>query len=449
MTSIRRAVARDGGPTARPGRDLDPAGPDAPIELRLARAGYPGLPRTAWLEIDLDALRGNVAAFRAALPPQVALDAVVKANAYGHGALPVARVALDGGARGLCVATLDEGLLLRAQGLMAPILVLFPIPPDAAPDAARAGVAVAAGDAVLFGRLLASYAAGRRADPDLPDLAVHLTLETGLGRDGLWPDEAAAAVREARAVQGVHVAAAWSHLQAAEDRPRTLRQAARLEAALAALAEVGFAAPQRHLLASGGVLGLDGFGDGEHPTFDSVRVGIALYGIAPDGVTVRGVAAPILAGLRPVMSLRARPVRVTDLPAGEGVGYGPRFVTGRPSRIATLPIGYADGWPRNRGNLAGALVRGRRAPIVGNVAMDAMMIDVTDVPGAPVTPDDEFVLLGAQGDDRIAAEELALERTTVTWEVVAVMSARLPRVYTSAAGVAGLVTLTITQGAWP
>ena len=420
-----------------------------PIEGRLRAAGLPPLPRTAWLEIDLDAIAGNVSAIRATLPAAVRLDAVVKANAYGHGVIPVSWTVLAAGARGLCVATLDEALQLRAAGLAAPVLVLFPPPPDVVVDAARAGLAIAAGDALLFARTLEAYAAARRIDPALPDLDVHLTLETGLGRDGLSTSEAVAAARAAAQVPGVRLAGAWSHLQAAEDRPRTVRQAGRLAAALAALDAAGIAPPHRHLLASGGVLALDAFHEGEHATFDGVRVGLALYGIAPDDVVIRGEAAPIGAALRPAMSLRARPVRVADLPAGEGIGYGPRFITQRPTRVATLPVGYGDGWPRNRGNLAGVLVRGHRAPIRGNVAMDAMMVDVTDIPGPPVTPDDEFVLLGAQGSDRIGAEELARERTTVTWEVVAVMSARLPRVYTAAAGVAGLVTLTASLGAWP
>jgi alanine racemase len=412
------------------------------VEERLARAGLPALPRTAWLEVDLDAIHGNLSAVRATLPPEVSIDAVVKANAYGHGAVPVGRTALAAGARGLCVATLDEALALRAAGLAAPILVLFPVPPDGAVEAARNRIAVAAGDPILFARSLAAYAAARQRDDGLLPLEVQLTLETGLGRDGLSAGQAVEAAVAAAATPGVRLTGAWSHLQAAEDRPRTIRQAERLEAALAALADAGIEPVRRHLLASGGVMGLDAYREGEHPTFDGVRVGLALYGISPDDVVVRGAARPIASALRPAMSLHARPIRVADLPPGEGVGYGPRFVTGRPSRIATLPIGYADGWPRNRGNLAGVLVRGRRAPIVGNVAMDAMMVDVTDLPGPPISPDDEFVLLGSQEGDRISAGELARERNTVTWEVVAVMSGRLPRVYTSAADVVGLATLT-------
>jgi alanine racemase len=152
------------------------------------------------------------------------------------------------------------------------------------------------------------------------------------------------------------------------------------------------------------------------------------------------------------MSLHARPVRVVDLPAGHGVSYGPSFMTTRPSRLATLPLGYADGWPRALSNRAEALVRGRRVPLVGTVAMDAVMADVTDVPGAPVTVDDEFVLLGAQrgenGSDEIDAAELARLRTTIVWEVVSLMAHRLPRVYHAAAAPAGVTTLTEEVRLW-
>ncbi len=178
---------------------------------------------------------------------------------------------------------------------------------------------------------------------------------------------------------------------------------------------------------------------------DGVRPGLSVYGIVPDELAGRALTADVSAAvnaLRPVMSLHARPVRVADLPAGHGISYGPTFTTTRPSRIATLPLGYGDGFARAFSNRAEALVRGVRAPLVGNVAMDAIMFDVTDVPGPPVTPSDEFVLMGAQGDDRISAEDLAQTRTTNTWEVVTQMAGRLPRVYHAAAGPVGLRTLT-------
>ena len=424
-------------------------GEPLPIEARLRGAGLPPLPRTAWLEIDLERLAGNVRAIVGALPAGTLVEAVVKANGYGHGAVPVAHAALAAGARGLCVATLDEALELRAGGLWAPILVLFPVPPDGVVEAARAGIAVAAGDDVIWPRGLAAYArARRRARGRLGDLAVHVGIETGLGRDGLAPEQAVAAVRAMADVPGAHFDGAWSHLQAPEDAARTARQVDRFEGVLEALAAAGRPAPHRHLLASGGLLAVERYVGGARPVFDGLRVGLALYGIAPEGLPVGAAATGIHAALRPVLSLRARPVRVAELPAGEGVGYGPSFVTARASRIATLPVGYADGWTRSLGNRATAIVRGRRVPLIGTVAMDAVMADVTDVPGPPVTPDDEFVLLGEQGGDRITAAELARERTTISWEVVAAMAARLPRVYTAPAEAVGIRTLTQDRGPW-
>jgi alanine racemase len=199
----------------------------------------------------------------------------------------------------------------------------------------------------------------------------------------------------------------------------------------------------RHLLASGGLLA------GRSAGLEGVRPGLALYGLVPEGLPVPAELAAVAAELRPVLSLHARPVRVTDLPAGSGVGYGPSFVTARPSRIATLPLGYGDGWARGLSNRADALVRGRRVPLVGTVAMDAVMADVTDVEGPPVTVDDEFTLLGSQGEATITAADLARSRTTISWEVVTSMARRVPRVYHSAAGPVGLRTLTVERYLWP
>jgi alanine racemase len=406
------------------------------------------LPRTAWLEIDLGRLAANVAAIRRALPT-AALEIVVKADAYGHGAAQVASAALGSGATGLCVATLDEALELRAAGIEAPVLVLFAIPPDGAPAAARAGIQLTAGDAGLAERALAAYrAAGRRARRGLPALAMQLAIETGLGRDGLTAREAVAVAAAIAATPGAVLGGAWSHLQAPGDRARTDDQVARFAAAVAALRRAGAVVPHRHVLASGGLLSVGRLVAGRRPVFDGLRVGLAAYGIAPDGLEIGSPAAGIHAALRPVLSLRARPIRVADVPPGVGISYGPSFVTGRASRIATLPVGYADGWSRGLSNRAAALVRGRRVPLVGTVAMDAVMADVTDVPGPPVTLDDEFVLLGEQAGDAITAADLAQQRTTISWEIVATMSRRLPRVYTAGAVAVGIRTLTEERGSW-
>ncbi len=405
-----------------------------PIERRLAEAGLPPLPRTAWLEIDLDALAGNLEVIRELAGPGVPVHPVVKADAYGHGAVPVARALAAAGAAGFCVATLDEAIQLRAGGIRGPILVLYPIPPALAPLAARRRIAVAAGDAGLLAATEAAMPATSR-----PRLAVHLEVETGLGRGGF---EQEALLRAARTIAdhgGLRLAGIWTHLQAAEDAARTERQTLRFDAALIALRAAGTKVSGRHVAASGGLL------LGEMAAYDAVRPGLSIYGLVPDellgsrsgGRPVR----PMAARLRPALSLHARPVRVADLPAGWGISYGPTFVTSRPSRIATLPLGYGDGWRRALSNRADALVRGVRVPIVGNVAMDAIMVDVTDVTGEPVTLDDEFVLIGSQGTERIGAEEVARESDTNSWEVVTAMARRLPRVYHARSGPQGVRTL--------
>jgi alanine racemase len=238
----------------------------------------------------------------------------------------------------------------------------------------------------------------------------------------------------------LRLAGVWSHLQDPGAPERTAAQVERFADAAARLEAAGITVPQRHLAASGALV------LGSAPPLDAVRPGLVTYGIAPDDV---GPVGPGLAAeLRPVLSLRARPVRVVDLPAGHGISYGPTHTTGRRSRIATLPLGYGDGWPRSLSNRAVALVRGQRVPLVGNVAMDAVMADVTDVPGPPVGVDDDFTLIGRQGDESISASEVARWRDTNAWEVVTAMSARMPRVYHAAAGVLGVRTLLRGEYRW-
>ena len=397
--------------------------PRSSIEDRLATAGLSPLPRTAWAEIDLDALAGNLAVLRRLAGSGVPVHPVVKADAYGHGALPVARALEAAGADGLCVATLDEAVALRDAGIAVPILVLYPIPPGLAGAAARDRIAVTAGDTELLDALLASI---RVAAPAIP-LDVQLEVETGLGRGGLAPDRLLAAARAIGATPGARLTSAWTHFQAPAHAARTAAQVAAFQQATQLLFAAGLELP-RHVAASGGLLL-------EHVvSLDGVRPGLAIYGLIPDDLLAGGERTAVegAAALRSVLSLRARPVRVAELPAGWGISYGPSFTTARPSRIATLPLGYGDGWSRSLSNRADALVRGQRVPLVGNVAMDAVMADVTDVSGGPVTVEDEFVLIGAQGDERITVAEVARARGTISWEVVTNLSRRLPRVYDAA-----------------
>ena len=401
------------------------------IEDRLRAAGLAPLPRTAWLEIDLDALRGNLAVLRDAVGPGVRVEPVVKADAYGHGAVPVARALEAAGADGLSVATLDEAWELRDAGIAAPLLVLYPVPPGRVSAAARAGVAVSVGTGVLLARTLAAAADAVARDPGAPSLEIHVEIETGLGRGGVQPEEAADAIRLTGSCPGVRLGGVWTHLAAADVASNATEQDRRFAGVVGTVADlVRFGAEaasvRRHLAGSGGVLGAG------VRRWDAVRAGLSIYGLVPDALVPPAATAPLAGRLRPVMALRARPVRVALLPAGHGVSYGPSFVTTRPSRIATLPLGYADGWRRILSDRAEVLVRGVRVPLVGRVAMDAIMADVTDVPGLPVDEDDEFVLIGDQGGERITALDLAATGGTISYEVLAAMSRRLPRVYHAA-----------------
>jgi alanine racemase len=411
---------------------------DRPIEARLAAAGLPALPRTAWLEIDLGAIVANLAVVRSIVGPDVRVEPVLKADAYGHGALPVALALEAAGADGFCVAAYDEAVELRRGGVRRPILVLYAPDATLAGDAAARRISLSVGDPDLMGRLLAELGTrGRGA----ARLRLELEVETGLGRNGFGLDAVVDAARAVAAAPGVALSGLWTHLQAAEDAPRTASQFARFEAALAAVRAAGLDPGRRHIVASGG-LAVGGLA-----AYDVIRPGLVTFGIVPDAVGT-GREVVDLRSLRPALSLKARPVRVVDLPAGWGISYGPTFETRRPSRIATLPLGYGDGWSRALSNRAEVLVRGTRAPLIGNVSMDAVMVDVTDVPGSPVTVDDEFVFIGRQGDDAIAAVDVARRLGTISWEIVTAMSRRLPRVYDALPGAVGLRTLIWPGTTW-
>lgn len=409
----------------------------ASIEVRLASAGLPPLRRTTWLEIDVDALASNLRLVRTLAPPGARLGAVLKANAYGHGLEVAARTFTAAGADLLCVATVDEALHLRSIHFELPILVIFEVPLDAVGEAMAQGVELVAADPAGLPALLAAAAAagwGRRTGArSAKPLRLHLEVETGLVRGGFQPAETGEAAARIRDAPGVEFAGLWTHLASSHDPVATARQRRRFEAGVASVRGHGVAVPPRAWAASGGLLA-DAAGDS-----DLVRPGLVLYGMPPDGFPVAPRAATAVAGLRPAMTLKARPLRVAALAAGEPLGYGGAWTAERPSVVATLPVGYGDGWSRAYGGRTHALVRGRRVPLVGSVAMDAVMADVTDVPG--VTTQDEFVLLGEQGGERITAADLALVRTTISWEVLASMSARVARVYHASTGLTGLRTL--------
>src|SRR5512142_1622286 len=375
--------------------------------------------RPTWAEIDLDALAHNVRVLVARAAPS-RVWAVVKANAYGHGAIACGRAALAAGASGLAVVCVDEAEELRTAGVEAPILVVGYTPPADADRvvALRLRPTVGASDVAE-----ALAAAARRAGWTVP---VHLELESGLNRHGLRPDELVALAERARATPGLEVAGLFTHFAAAEegDQRFTRRQ-------FDVLREVSARLPfgkERHCSASASVL-LD-----REMSLDAVRTGLSMYGYRP---------APWCgteADLRPVMSLRARVARVLEVDRGATVGYGRTWAAARPSRIALVMCGYADGYRRAFSNRAHVLVRGRRAPIVGRVAMDMCMVDVTAVPG--VAAGDVATLLGRDGDEKVDADELATLADTISWEILAGVTARVPRLYLRGGEVAEVSTLT-------
>jgi alanine racemase len=369
----------------------------------------PRSPHRAWVEVDHAALRSNLATLRSRGGAQVI--AVVKANAYGHGDVAVARTLVAAGVERLAVATVDEGVRLREAGIAAPVLVLWGIGPAEAPIAVDARLEVIAYDDRAIDLLQATHG-------DRP-IGVHLKIDTGLGRQGATPDDAVALAARIAASPRLELAGTMTHLAVpGEDDAYTDVQLTRFARALAAIRSAGVDPGLVHVGATGTLMeeGVAQAG--------AIRPGLALYGMRP------GWAADARIDLRPALSLKALPLRIFDLPAGEAIGYGLRFRASRDTRIATLGVGYGDGWPRVHANNGFALVRGRRVPIVGAISMDGLTVDVGDVPG--VTYGDEFVLIGEQEGERITAEDVAEERRTINYEVTTALRERLPRLHLGA-----------------
>jgi alanine racemase len=358
--------------------------------------------------VDLGAIRDNV---RALMPPSAGLMAVVKADAYGHGAVSVARVALEAGAEWLGVALVEEGIELRDAGITAPVLVLTECPPGSERAALDAGLTPALCSREALDRL--AQAGGGAAPP-----GVHVKVDTGMHRAGIAPDEIVAFCREVRDA-GLRIAALWTHFATADEpeNPFLDVQLDRFTRAVSAVRAEGIEVPILHAANSAATM----LRPDTH--FDLVRVGIAMYGVPP---------APALGGaasLRPVMTVRSRVAAVRRVPAGDAVSYGQTYRLDRDSTIATVPIGYADGYPRSLSNRAEVLIGGRRWRVAGTVTMDQTLIDCGD---DHVALGDEVVLLGRQGSDEITAAEVARRAGTIGYEVVSRVGARVPRRYVDA-----------------
>ncbi len=373
----------------------------------------PQPPRSAWIEVDLAVLAENFRRIRAELPADTRLLYVLKDDAYGMGAVPAAQVALANGASMLAVFTLGEAAELRDSGITAPILLLGERLPDELPWVLDLGVETCVGR-IEIARAL--HELGLRRGRPVP---VHVKVNSGMNRFGFPWRDAAEWSHQLSALGGLDFAGVLGHFAQSDELDKTFArtQIERFENSVALLRAAGVRPRAVQHCNSGGFLDL------QEAHFDVVRVGLLAQGVYPSSVCRR------LPGLQPVLSLKARIATTQHLEPGDTVGYGMRWKAERPSRIGVLSVGYGDGFPRVR-NEGRALVCGRSAPIVGGITMDALMIDLTELPEAAVG--DEAVLLGRQGDAEIPVQELATLKRSVSYDVLVGWRSRLPRRYIGA-----------------
>jgi len=371
-----------------------------------------------WVEIDRAALGHNIGLFRKLIGPGKKLLAVVKANAYGHGLLEVSRLALARGVDWLGVHSLEEALALRAAGLRPPVLILGAVALDELKTAVEADTRLTIYNPETVDRLAAVTARlGKKA-------RVHVKVETGTNRQGVAEKQLLGLVRRIRKSPNLVLEGLSSHFANIEDTTDPSYPDYQLEnykRAASLLEDQGLRVPVKHMSCTAATILFP------RTHFDLARVGIGLYGLWPSKETYLSCLHQHLSPLKlkPVLSWKTRVVQVKTLAKGSFVGYGCTFRTTRPSRLAVLPVGYSDGYDRRLSNAGYVLIRGRRAPVRGRVAMDFIMVDVTDVPAAKL--EDEVTLLGRDGRESISAEQMASLAGTISYEVLARINPLLPR----------------------
>ncbi|SDR71744.1 alanine racemase [Opitutus sp. GAS368] len=368
--------------------------------------------RPAWVEIDVARWRRNLAIIRSQLPAPVGWISVIKDDAYGHGALLAARLATEGKAAMLAVCNLGEALQLRQAGVRERILLLGERRPEEFPGCLANDLTCCLGDLELLPDLAAQ---ARKTGRQVP---VHLKVNTGMNRYGVPWTAAAEAVTRIEGLTGrpLRVEGVFSHFAMSDEMDKTFAQLQlkRFHESLRRWPDRAGPAPLRHLCNSGGFLDLP------EAHLDLVRLGILPLGVYPSAVCRR------LPGIEPVMSVKAKITAVRQIQAGDQVGYGLRYTAPTRRDIAVLPVGYGDGFPRVR-NAGHVLLQGRRVPIIGGVSMDALMVDVTDVPGTKTG--DTVVLMGRDHGEEISAHELARLKQSVSYEILCGWRERLPRIH--------------------
>jgi alanine racemase len=379
--------------------------------FRPRRAAPGDAVRPTRAEISLEALRYNLRALRRVT--EAPIFSVLKADAYGHGAKAVARTLERAGVDGVCVALLEEGIELREAGIQCPVLVMGGYYGKVWDELLQHQLTPVVYDISQLQALVHEASHG-----DALSWRIHLKIDTGMARLGITPAELPAIAEILRATPHIEVEGLMTHFACADSSVESIdEQLERFEQAEQLLASQGVRASVHHAANSAAVL------TAPHAHLDLVRPGIALFGVEP--------GEPCGVPLRPVMRVQSQVIALRELQPGDSVGYGATWSARRPSKIATVPIGYADGLSRTASNNGSLLVRGKRAPIVGTVSMDLTTLDVTDIEGARVG--DEVVVLGTQkgplGEDTISAQEIAAREGTIAWEVLTNVSRRVPRFY--------------------
>lgn len=366
-----------------------------------------------YAEIDLDAVVHNMQAMQAGLAAGAKMIGVVKTDGYGHGAAPVAH-AIDAYVAGYAVAAIEEARNLQLHGITKPILILGATHPSRSRELAEYGIRPA-----IFTMEQAEALSEAALELNRGRAAVHLAVDTGMSRIGLSCDEAGACLAaEIGRLPGIWVEGIFTHFARADeaDKAPAMRQWEKYREFIRLTEEKGLTVPIHHAANSAAIIELGG------THWDMVRAGISIYGMYPSDEVERTEVK-----LWPVMSLHSFVTYVKEIPAGTEVSYGGTFKAERATKVATVPIGYGDGYPRNLSGKGSVLIRGQRAPILGRVCMDQLMADVTDIPGVRV--DDPVTLIGRDGEERITVEELARAGGGFHYEIVCDIGRRVPRVY--------------------
>jgi alanine racemase len=367
----------------------------------------------AWVEINLSALAHNVRQIRGLLAPNTQMMAVVKADAYGHGSIDIARTMIAEGVEWLAVATVTEGIELRQAGIVAPILILGGVNSDVQVEAivtwGLQPTICTIDQAILISKAIS------KLQPSSP-LSVQLKLDTGMSRLGANWQQAVTFFEQVVQLPYLEISGLYSHLATADEIDPTVLelQVDRFGQATTAISTAGYSLPMLHLANSAGIL----VSDRLH--YQLVRPGLILYGLCP----AHHLQSKI--DLQPVLSVRARVNQIKDIAAGTGVSYGYRFIADRDIRLAVVDIGYADGIPRRLSNRMQGIIRGQLVPQIGSITMDRIMLDVTQIPDLQVG--EIVTILGRDGDVQITADDWANELGTISWEILCGFKGRLPRV---------------------